>query len=144
MTNKIERNVGRETVELEDHNDLDSWKEIGVYLNRTVRTVQRWEKSEGLPIHRHGHDRGSSVSACKREVDQWQKQRMRISDEIRTKQKELKLQIERLRAVLLMKRMQEALAIALEVEAEWETSSSASISDAARRNWTATKQTASC
>lgn len=30
---------------------LDSWKEIAVYLGRDVRTVQRWERREGLPIH---------------------------------------------------------------------------------------------
>lgn len=29
---------------------LDSWKEIAVYLNRSERTVRRWEEHEGLPI----------------------------------------------------------------------------------------------
>jgi len=29
---------------------LDSWKEIAVFLRRGVRTVQRWEKTEGLPV----------------------------------------------------------------------------------------------
>ena len=29
---------------------LDSWKEIGTYLRRSVRTVMRWEKEEGLPV----------------------------------------------------------------------------------------------
>ena len=32
---------------------LDSWKEIAAYLNRDVTTVQRWEKREGMPVHRH-------------------------------------------------------------------------------------------
>ena len=36
-----------------DH--LDSWKEIASYLRREIRTVQLWEKREGLPIHRHFH-----------------------------------------------------------------------------------------
>ena len=31
---------------------LDSWKEIAAYLNRDVTTVQRWEKREGMPVHR--------------------------------------------------------------------------------------------
>jgi hypothetical protein len=31
---------------------LDSWKEIASYLGRGVRTVQRWECEEGLPVHR--------------------------------------------------------------------------------------------
>lgn len=34
---------------------LDSWKEIAVYLDRALRTVQRWEKDHGLPVHRHGN-----------------------------------------------------------------------------------------
>lgn len=28
---------------------LESWREIAAYLKRTVRTVQRWKKLEGLP-----------------------------------------------------------------------------------------------
>src|ERR1700694_1342286 len=35
---------------------LDSWKEIANYLKREVRTVQLWEKKEGLPVHRHFHN----------------------------------------------------------------------------------------
>jgi hypothetical protein len=31
---------------------LDSWKEIAAYLGRSIRTVQRWEREEGLPVHR--------------------------------------------------------------------------------------------
>ena len=31
---------------------LESWKEIAAYLRRDVRTVQRWERHERLPIHR--------------------------------------------------------------------------------------------
>ena len=54
---------------------MDSWKEIAVYLNRDVRTVQRWEKREGLPVHRHQHDRLGSIFAYKSEIDEWWKQR---------------------------------------------------------------------
>jgi Tol biopolymer transport system component len=50
---------------------LDSWKEIAAYLNRDVTTVQRWEKREGMPIHRHLHDRIGSVYASRRELDTW-------------------------------------------------------------------------
>lgn len=50
---------------------LDSWKEIASHLKRTVRTVQRWEKQEGLPVHRHLHLRANSVYACKSELDEW-------------------------------------------------------------------------
>src|SRR5437867_9654696 len=36
---------------------LDSWKEIAAYLRRSPRTVQRWERQEGLPVHRLVHDK---------------------------------------------------------------------------------------
>ncbi len=50
---------------------LESWKEIAAYLRREVRTVQRWEKKEGLPVHRHVHDKLGSVYAFKPELDAW-------------------------------------------------------------------------
>ncbi|HKW33340.1 MAG TPA: tetratricopeptide repeat protein, partial [Candidatus Acidoferrum sp.] len=50
---------------------LDSWKEIAAYLRREVRTVQRWEKSAGLPIHRLQIDKQGPVYAYKEELDSW-------------------------------------------------------------------------
>jgi Tol biopolymer transport system component len=50
---------------------LDSWKEIAAYLNRDVTTVQRWENREGMPVHRHLHDRMGSVFASRAELDRW-------------------------------------------------------------------------
>jgi Tol biopolymer transport system component len=50
---------------------LDSWKEIAAYLNRDVTTVQRWEKREGMPVHRHVHDKMGSVFASRAELDAW-------------------------------------------------------------------------
>ena len=50
---------------------LDSWKEIQNYLNRDVRTLRRWEKNEGLPVHRHSHQSRSSVYAYPSEIDAW-------------------------------------------------------------------------
>ena len=50
---------------------LDSWKEIAAYLNRDVTTVQRWEKREGMPVHRHVHDKLGSVYAFRVELDAW-------------------------------------------------------------------------
>ncbi|HLX42748.1 MAG TPA: tetratricopeptide repeat protein [Bryobacteraceae bacterium] len=50
---------------------LESWKEIAAYLGREVRTVQLWEKSENLPVHRHQHARQGSVYAFKTELDAW-------------------------------------------------------------------------
>jgi len=54
-----------------DENPLESWKEIAAYLKRGVRTVKRWENSEGLPVHRHMHKSRSSVYAYPSELDAW-------------------------------------------------------------------------
>jgi len=53
------------------HDRLDSWKEIAKHLGREVRTVQIWEKLEGLPVHRHFHRSLSSVFAFRSELDAW-------------------------------------------------------------------------
>ncbi|MBI3667681.1 MAG: PD40 domain-containing protein [Acidobacteria bacterium] len=50
---------------------LDSWKEIAAYLKRDIRTLQRWEKTEALPVHRHMHGRQGSIYAHKAEIDAW-------------------------------------------------------------------------
>lgn len=50
---------------------LDSWKEIAAYLKRDVRTVQRWEAFESLPVHRHQHKKRGSVYALRGELDTW-------------------------------------------------------------------------
>jgi Tol biopolymer transport system component len=54
---------------------LDSWKEIAAHLRRDVTTVQRWEKREGMPVHRHQHDRIGSVYAFRSELDAWARSR---------------------------------------------------------------------
>lgn len=54
---------------------LDSWKEIAAYLGRDERTVRRWEKSEGLPIHRHLHQKRGTVYAYASELDRWRNSR---------------------------------------------------------------------
>lgn len=54
---------------------LDSWKEIAAYLQRDVRTVQRWEALEGLPVHRHQHKKRGSVYALREELDRWRESR---------------------------------------------------------------------
>lgn len=54
---------------------LDSWKDIAAYLNRDVSTVQRWEKRERMPVHRHLHDRMGSVYAFRAELDEWTRSR---------------------------------------------------------------------
>jgi len=54
---------------------FDSWKAIADYLNRNVRTVQRWEQTEGMPVHRQIHRKGGSVYAYQQEIDAWQRNR---------------------------------------------------------------------
>ena len=61
---------------------LDSWKEIASYVKRDVSTVQRWEKREGMPVHRHVHDKRGSVYAFSSELDAWlQSRRLRLEEE---------------------------------------------------------------
>ncbi len=57
---------------------LDSWKEIAAYLNRDVTTVQRWEKREGMPVHRHLHNKRGSVYAFPAELDRWTRSRQSL------------------------------------------------------------------
>ena len=54
---------------------LESWKEIASYLGRDVTTVRRWEKREGLPVHRLHHSRLGSVYAYTLELDAWRNER---------------------------------------------------------------------
>ena len=59
---------------------LVSWKEIAGHLGRETRTVQRWEKTEGLPVRRHGHQKKSTVYAYASELDAWFKKRQPADD----------------------------------------------------------------
>lgn len=44
-------------------------------MKRDVTTVQRWEKKEGMPVHRHVHDKMGSVFAFRSELDTWARSR---------------------------------------------------------------------
>lgn len=51
---------------------LDSWKEIAAFLGRDVRTVIRWEKERGLPVHRDTTGPGRpTVFADVEELERW-------------------------------------------------------------------------
>ena len=68
---------------------LDSWKEIAAYLDRDVTTVQRWEKREGMPVHRHVHDKRGSVYALASELDAWlQSRKQHLGEEQDEKEQE--------------------------------------------------------
>ena len=50
---------------------LESWKQIAAYLDRSERTVRRWEASEGLPVHRREHEKQDTVFAYRHEIEAW-------------------------------------------------------------------------
>jgi Tol biopolymer transport system component len=66
---------------------LESWKEIAAYLNRSVRTLHRWEKEEGLPVHRQLHKELGSVFAYKSELEAWSRSRS-VGTEVRANTRE--------------------------------------------------------
>jgi TolB-like protein len=77
-----EPSPGVRTPERPSEQRLDSWKEIAAYLGRDVTTVQRWEKREAMPVHRHVHDRAGSVYAFPAELHAWlQSRKPRLGEE---------------------------------------------------------------
>jgi hypothetical protein len=50
---------------------LNSWKEIAIYVNRGVRTLQRWERELGFPVRRPRGKSRSAVIAFTDEIDNW-------------------------------------------------------------------------
>lgn len=58
---------------------LESWKQIAAYLDRSERTVRRWEMTEGLPIHRREHEKQDTVFAYKHEIEAWNRLRTKCS-----------------------------------------------------------------
>ncbi len=54
---------------------LESWKRIAAHFKRDVRTVKRWERDEGLPVHRHVHKKQATIYAYRAELDVWWKNR---------------------------------------------------------------------
>lgn len=50
---------------------LNGWKEIGAYVCRDIRTVERWEKHRGPPVRRVPGAGRATVYALISEVDEW-------------------------------------------------------------------------
>jgi len=51
---------------------FDSWKEISLYLRRSIRTCYKWNKDLGLPVYRiNKRSKRSRVIAFKPEIDRW-------------------------------------------------------------------------
>ncbi len=75
------RASGQQLVSVVVPRQLDSWKEIAIFFARTVRTVQRWERAEDLPVYHHIHVKRSSVYALESELLAWRDARSRQQDE---------------------------------------------------------------
>lgn len=58
---------------------LNGWKEIASYFGRSVRTVQRWEAMEAMPVRRHRHSLGESIYANCHELESWRITRSQIA-----------------------------------------------------------------
>ncbi len=58
---------------------LESWKQIAAYLRRSERTVRRWEANEGLPVHRHEHEKQDTVFAYRHEIAAWSRLRTKCA-----------------------------------------------------------------
>lgn len=56
---------------------LESWKQIAAHLNRSERTVRRWEAAEGLPVRRREHQKQDTVFAYSLKIDEWSRRRTR-------------------------------------------------------------------
>ena len=69
----LERNTPQKT--------LESWKQIAAFLDRSERTVRRWEAQESLPVHRRGHQKHDTVFAYKHEIEAWTRRRTRFGGE---------------------------------------------------------------
>ena len=70
---------------LNDEDLLEGWKAIADHLDKTERTVQRWEKSKGLPIRRlraGSADEQGRVFAYKRELDAWWRELLSSPDKV--------------------------------------------------------------
>jgi hypothetical protein len=52
---------------------LNGWKEIAAYLGKSVRSVQRWESTLGLPVRRINTPDGHIVYANREEIDAWRR-----------------------------------------------------------------------
>jgi hypothetical protein len=50
---------------------LGSWKEIAAYTKKSIRTLQRWERTLGFPIRRPNVSNASIVFAFASEIDDW-------------------------------------------------------------------------
>lgn len=70
MSSTVEEPAPAEPERPEDAR-LNGWKEVATHFGKGVRTVQRWEKLYGLPIHRVGREGGEIVFAYRDQLEAW-------------------------------------------------------------------------
>ena len=83
-------------------NVLTSWKSIAQYVDKGVRTVQRWEEHFGFPVRRPMGKGHRAVLAIPEEIDAWilsqgQARRSEL-EQLRAEVAQRKAEVERLRA----------------------------------------------
>ncbi len=61
----------RNSEKISNRQILSTWKDISSYLDRNIRTCQRWEKEIGLPVYRMDESSRASVFAYREEIDEW-------------------------------------------------------------------------
>jgi hypothetical protein len=71
----VARTVGKERGDAMNADRLEGWKEMAAHLGRSVRTVQRWERESGLPVHRLAVGDKPQVFAYCAELDRWRGKR---------------------------------------------------------------------
>src|SRR5271169_1458918 len=64
----------------EKEDRLESWGEIASFLGRDVRTVQRWERDLGLPVHRLKTMKQGQVYAYRSELERWRQRRATVAE----------------------------------------------------------------
>jgi len=62
---------------MESQRRLESWKEISDYLERSIKTCQRWESVLDLPIHRLDGTPSARVFAYPDELDRWMAEKLK-------------------------------------------------------------------
>jgi hypothetical protein len=58
-------------MEPQDSDRLNSWKEIGSFIDRDERTAMRWAKLHGMPVHHSPGGSHARVYAYRSEVSAW-------------------------------------------------------------------------
>lgn len=68
---KMELDMKPNGIKISEPQFLSGWKDIATYLDKGVRTVQRYEREFGLPVRRLAGKPRGSVVATKAELDAW-------------------------------------------------------------------------